>query len=66
MKNEIINAWDEAVAELTPAERDKLKELTTEQVVRAIAEMAVDPDFWARIGVAFIEGLARGFQNHNR
>jgi hypothetical protein len=66
LKNEIINAWDETVADLTPAERNKLTELTAEQVVRAIVELAFDPDFWAGVGVALIEGLARGIQKHNR
>jgi hypothetical protein len=49
---------------LTPEERELLKQATPQDVLRAIGELIVDPSFWGGIGTAFLDGMTRGFDKH--
>jgi hypothetical protein len=49
---------------LTPEERELLKQATPQDVLRAIGELIVDPSFWGDIGTSFLNGMARGFDEH--
>jgi len=49
---------------LTPEERELLKQATPQDVIRAIGELIVDPSFWGGIGTSFLNGMARGFDKH--
>ena len=62
-ENELLSAWNDAVAELTPEERETLARGTTKDWVEAIAECAADPAFWSEIGSSFLQGLVRGLEN---
>jgi hypothetical protein len=62
LETDLINAWDDAIADLTPAERERLSQMTDKDVIRAIAKLLVDPGFWHRTGIAFLQGMARGFE----
>ncbi len=64
LETKLIDAWDGAIADLTPAERERLSQMTARDVIRAIAELIVDPGFWQRTGAAFLQGMARGFEKH--
>ena len=61
LETELANAWDAEVAKLTPEERAMLAKVTPQDVTRAVAELITDPTFWQRIGQAFLDGMARGF-----
>jgi hypothetical protein len=50
--------------DLTPEERELLKQATPQDVLRAIGELIVDPSFWGGIGTAFLDGMAKGFDKH--
>jgi hypothetical protein len=47
---------------LTPAEREALAAATPQDVTRAVAELITDPGFWGGLIVAFLQGMARGFE----
>jgi hypothetical protein len=64
LETKLIDAWDDAIADLTPAERERLSQMTAQDVIRAIAELIADPGFWQRMGIAFLQGMARGFEKH--
>jgi hypothetical protein len=64
LETDLITAWNDAVADLTPAERERLSQMTGQDVIRAIAELIVDPGFWQRTGIAFLQGMARGFEKN--
>ena len=50
--------------DLTPEEREILKQATPQDIIRAIAELIADPSFWGGIGKSFLNGMARGFDKH--
>lgn len=64
LETELANVWDAEVAKLTPEERAQLAKVTPQDVTRAVAELITDPTFWQRIGQAFLDGMARGFDKH--
>lgn len=64
LETDLITAWNDAVADLTPTERERLSQMTAQDVIRAIAELIVDPGFWQRTGIAFLQGMARGFEKN--
>jgi len=60
LETDLINAWNDTMAELTPEERKILAQGTAQDWAKAIAECAADPTFWAQIGTAFVDGFVRG------
>jgi len=62
LETELLNAWQDATADLTPEERKVLAQGTAEDWIRAIAELVRDPGFWQGIAAAFLQGMARGFE----
>ena len=58
--NDLLHTWDEILAELTPEERATLAKSTSQDWIEAIGECAVDPTFWGKIGVSFLNGLTNG------
>ena len=60
-ENDLQNAWADATAHLTPEEREAVSKATPEQWIKALVACVNDPEFWQRIGAAFIEGVAQGF-----
>lgn len=60
LETELLNAWNDTMAELTPEERKALAAATPKDWAEAIAECATDPAFWGKIGTAFVDGFIRG------
>ena len=60
LETDLLNAWQDATADLTPEERKVLEQGTAEDWIRAIAELVRDPGFWQGIGTAFLDGMMRG------
>ena len=50
--------------ELTPAEREAIGKATAQDWTDAIGACVKDPTFWAGIGTAFLDGLARGLDDY--
>jgi hypothetical protein len=65
LETELLNKWNQIVGDLTPAERQMLAKSTPADWFGAIAELVQDPKFWASIGTAFLEGIAKGFDDFN-
>jgi hypothetical protein len=63
LETELLNEWNQIVDDLTPAERQMLAQSTPADWFGAIAELVKDPKFWAGIAAAFLNGMARGFEN---
>ena len=63
----MTNATDDLqqfLDELTPAEREAIGKATAQDWMDAIGSCVKDPTFWAGIGTAFLNGMARGFDEH--
>ena len=60
LETDLLNAWDETMAELTPEQREILAKGTAKDWAEAIADCATDPTFWGQIGAAFVEGMIKG------
>jgi hypothetical protein len=65
LETELLNKWNQIVGDLTPAERQMLAKSTPADWFGAIAELVQDPKFWAGIGTAFLEGIAKGLDDFN-
>lgn len=63
LETELLNEWNQIMADLTPAEREQLAATTPKDWITAIAELITDPGFWGKMGVAFLQGMVRGFEN---
>jgi hypothetical protein len=50
--------------ELTPTEREAIGKATAQDWTDAIGACVKDPTFWAGIGTAFLNGMARGLDEH--
>jgi hypothetical protein len=50
--------------DLTPAEREAIGKATAQDWMDAIGACVKDPTFWAGIGAAFLNGMARGLDEH--
>ena len=50
--------------ELTPEQREAIGNATAQDWTDAIGACVKDPTFWAGIGTAFLNGMARGFDEH--
>ena len=60
LETDLLNAWNDTMAELTPEQRKILAQGTAKDWAEAIAECAADPTFWAQIGTAFVDGMIKG------
>jgi hypothetical protein len=65
LETQLLNDWNEIVADLTPEEREMLKASTPADWFGAIANLIRDPQFWQGLGVAFLEGIAQGLEDFN-
>lgn len=63
LETELLTAWDDTMADLTPAERKALAAATPKDWIAAIAELITDPGFWGEMGTAFLNGMVRGLEN---
>jgi hypothetical protein len=50
--------------DLTPEQRQQIADTTTQEWMDALGASVKDPTFWQGIGAAFLEGMARGFDQH--
>ena len=50
--------------DLTPVEREAIANATAQDWMDALTACVKDPTFWQGIGAAFLEGMARGFDQH--
>ena len=50
--------------ELTPTEREAIGAASAQDWMDAIGACIKDPTFWAGIGAAFLNGMARGLDEH--
>jgi hypothetical protein len=50
--------------ELTPTEREAIGKATAQDWMDAIGACVKDPTFWAGMGTAFLNGMARGLDEH--
>ena len=50
--------------DLTPEQREAIASATAQDWTDALGECVKDPTFWQGIGAAFLEGMARGFDQH--
>lgn len=57
---DLLNAWDETMADLTPEERKLLATATPKDWAEAIAKSVTDPTFWGQIATAFVDGMIEG------
>jgi len=64
LETELLNEWNQIVNDLTPAERQQLAQATPADWFGAIAELVQDPKFWAGIGTAFLDGIAKGVDDY--
>ena len=60
LETDLLNAWQDATADLTPEERKVLEQGTAEDWTRAIAELVRDPAFWGGMATSFLNGMMRG------
>jgi hypothetical protein len=50
--------------DLTPEQRQQIADTTAQEWMDALGASVKDPTFWKGIGAAFLEGMARGFDQH--
>jgi hypothetical protein len=50
--------------DLTPAEREAIANATAQDWMDGLTACVKDPEFWQGIAVAFLQGMARGFEQH--
>ena len=50
--------------DLTPVEREAIANATAQDWMDSLTACVKDPTFWQSIGAAFLEGMARGFDQH--
>jgi hypothetical protein len=50
--------------DLTPEQRQQIADTTAQEWMDALGASVKDPTFWQGIGAAFLEGMARGFDQH--
>ncbi len=60
-----MTALQDALNNLTPAEREMLAVSTPADWFGAITELIRDPGFWQGIGTAFLQGIADGLEDFN-
>jgi hypothetical protein len=65
LETELLQDWNQIISDLTPEERRMLAESTPADWFAAIAELIRDPGFWQGLGVAFLEGIAKGLEDFN-
>jgi len=50
--------------DLTPVEREAIAKATAQDWMDALAACVKDPEFWQGIAAAFLQGMARGFEQY--
>ena len=55
--------FQKIINDLTPEERQALKNATAPEWIKAIRDLINDPQFWQEIRIAFVEGVAEGISN---
>ena len=65
LETELLQDWNQIISDLTPEERRMLAKSTPADWFAAIAELVRDPQFWQGLGVAFLEGIAKGLEDFN-
>jgi hypothetical protein len=55
--------FQKIINDLTPEERQALKNATAPEWVKAIRDLINDPQFWQDIRIAFVAGVAEGISN---
>jgi hypothetical protein len=65
LETQLLNDWNQIVADLTPEEREMLKASTPADWLGAIAELIRDTEFWKGLCVAFLDGIVKGLGNYN-
>jgi hypothetical protein len=63
LEQQLQSDWNEVVSNLTPEEKEMLKNSTPQDWIKAISELVQTRSFWVGIGIAFIEGMCVGFSN---
>jgi hypothetical protein len=61
MTRDTIPDLQQFLDDLTPIEREAIATATAQDWMDALGACVKDPTFWAGIGTAFLEGMARGF-----
>ena len=64
MTRNSTNDLQQFLDELTPTEREAIGRATAQDWTDAIGACVKDPTFWAGMGTAFLNGMARGFDEH--
>jgi hypothetical protein len=64
MTRNATNDLQQFLDELTPTEREAIGKATAQDWMDAIGACVKDPTFWAGMGTAFLNGMARGFDEH--
>jgi hypothetical protein len=64
MTRNATNDLQQFLDELTPTEREAIGKATAQDWTDAIGACVKDPTFWAGMGTAFLNGMARGFDEH--
>lgn len=55
--------FQKIINDLTPEERQALKDATAPEWIKAIRDLINDPQFWQDIRIAFVAGVAEGISN---
>jgi hypothetical protein len=56
-------AFQKIVNDLTPEERQALKDATAPEWIKAVQDVVNDPQFWHDMFIAFVAGVAEGISN---
>ena len=54
------SAFQQVIEDLTPEQRNELKNATDADWIKAIKEVTNDPAFWTTMLAAFVEGAVQG------
>lgn len=63
LEQKLQSDLNEVMSNLTPEEKEVLKNSTVQDWVDAISNLVKSPEFWAGIATAFAEGFIRGVDN---
>jgi hypothetical protein len=64
LEQQLKSDWNETISNLTPEEKEMLKNSTPQDWIKAISDLVKSPEFWASIAVAFAEGIIRGIDSY--
>jgi len=63
LEQKLQSDWNEVISNLTPEEKEMLKNSTAQDWMKAISELVQTRSFWVGIGIAFIEGVCQGLDD---